>query len=155
MQLTKNFHLNEVTEWAKWQTMSDADKAKATELAKKAMNDDVLFNAKRIAQKLQVIREQVNAQFPEYGGKVGVRALSWLRAKEWELIRGRSGASQHVTGHAVDFIFVGVPQADVQKLMNWAWKDLQQWGGGLARLHRGSRTSFIHLDLGAKRRWNY
>jgi uncharacterized protein YcbK (DUF882 family) len=46
--------------------------------------------------------------FHEYNGKIGIRAVSWYRPKAWELHRKRSGASQHVTGGAVDFIITGV-----------------------------------------------
>jgi hypothetical protein len=156
MKLSQNFTKKEATDWAVHQVMTPKDKQLAIDLARLAMEDPkVLQNAVRISEKLQAIRAAVNAQFPKYGGKIGLRPLSWVRAKEWELKRGRSGLSQHVTGHAVDFIAVNITPADYSAVMEWLWLHLQGWNGGLARLYKNNRWSFIHIDLGRKRRWEY
>jgi uncharacterized protein YcbK (DUF882 family) len=156
MQLTKNFHLNEVFDWAKHQAMKPSDQKTATQLAQMALNDKTKAAANSIAIELQEIRDRLNARYPEYKGKLGLRVISWLRAKQWELMRGRSGNSAHVEGHAVDFIITGAKdQEETNRLMNEVFEDLQSWDGGLAIKKTGERISFIHIDLGEKRRWKY
>lgn len=155
MNLSKNFTKQEAIEWAKWQGMSAKDTAYCIKLATENWNPQVEEEARKIAAELQLIRDEVNKAFPQYLGKIGVRPLSWFRPVEWELYRGRSGKGQHPTGNAVDFVFVNISDKDYPILMEWAWKRLQKWNGGLARLYKNKRWSFIHIDLGRKRRWEY
>lgn len=160
MNLTTNFQLKEVYEWPKHQAnMTPADKAKATELAKKALNSTTQSHAKIAAVELQRLRGQVNKEFPEFSGNIKIVALSWLRPVEWEHYRKRSGKSQHIYGHGVDFIFEapGATRDDINKMMAWAWNNYTgSWPGGLARLKRFGNYSFIHLDHRTGRaRWEY
>ena len=154
-KLAKNFTLREVVNWPQHQVMTEPDKAKATDLALKALNATTLDNAIRVAQFLQSIRDEMNAAFPEYNGRLGLRVMSWLRAKAWELYRKRSGNSQHTTGHAVDIIVIGASATDYPRIMEWIWNRYQEHNGGLARLFRNGRWSFIHFDYGVNRRWEY
>jgi hypothetical protein len=153
-RIAPNFTLREVVEWPKHQTMTPGDRALATELAYKALKPVTYANAQRVAKDLQVLCVIVNKQFPQFGGRIGVRALSWLRHQEWEMRRGRSGNSQHVHGHAVDFIVTNCG-ADTNKVMEWLFNHLSNWNGGLARMIRNGNYSFIHIDLGPRRRWEY
>jgi uncharacterized protein YcbK (DUF882 family) len=156
MKLTENFSLSEVFDWGKWQGLSATDNAKLTEWQKRDWNEKThLPQAKAIAEDLQDIRNLVNKMFHEYNGKIGIRAVSWYRPKAWELHRKRSGASQHVTGGAVDFIITGVKTEDYNEIMNFIYEFLEDYNGGLARLYRNNRYSFIHIDKGRKRRWEY
>lgn len=156
--MTKNFSFSEVINWAKWQGITGSNLTKLNDWIDEAMTDEVKDNALKIAKHLQTIRDDVNKEFPQYNGKIGIRPVSWFRPKKWELFRKRSGASQHITGHGVDFIVIGVSAADYPIIMKWIWDKLNDgagWNGGLARLFKNNRWSFIHIDLGRKRRWEY
>ena len=155
--IAKNFTWDEVTNWSKHQSkMSVSDKLKAKTLAEKALTSTTKKNAQLIATSLQLIRDLVNTVFPEYKGSIGVRPLSWLRALAWEKYRKRSGTSQHVEGHGVDFVLTGIPAEDAQKIMKWLFKLLENWEGGLAvKYDEKGNIVFIHIDLGKKRRWVY
>ncbi len=156
MQLTSNFHLNEVTNWPKFQGMKPTEQALAIQLATDNLTDEVKENARKIAVELQELREIVNHEFKHIGVEIGLRALSWFRPKEWELMRQRSGNSQHITGHAVDFIVTGLTPEQTKVVMQWLFNYLHDWNGGLAvKYGAGGRISFIHIDLGKKRRWVY
>lgn len=69
---------------------------------------------------------------------------SWYRPKEVNRQVGGSPNSKHIEGHAVDFYFSGINKFFQNELAN-------KWDGG----HALSFGSFIHLDLGSKRTWNY
>lgn len=156
-RLTRNFTLGEVVNWPRHQAMTASDRALATKLAIEALNDEVIGAATSVAQDLQELRDWVNAQFPKYKGKIGIRATSWLRPKAWELHRKRSGKSQHVTGHGVDLIVVGVDPSDYNSIMEAIFKRYENWNGGLAKsLTKTGRYRFIHLDKRPGRaRWTY
>jgi hypothetical protein len=133
-----------------------ADRAKAIELAEKHFTPQVKENARRVAQDLQSLRQRVNAAFPEFGGRIGLRMLSWFRPRKWELYRGRSGNGQHPNGHAVDFTAVNVPPTRHAEVMQWLWDQLQDWPGGLASSRSGNTWRFIHIDKRPTRaRWTY
>lgn len=155
-KLTDNFILAEVVHWPNnVSSMSAIDRALAMKLAVENLTPGVIDYAKRIAEQLQMIINRVNAKFSEYKGKLGIRVTSWFRPLAWERHRKRSGGSQHVVGHAVDFIVIGCKASDYSKIMDWIWNELQGWDGGLARLYRNNHWSFIHIDLGRNRRWEY
>jgi hypothetical protein len=153
-RLTENFTLSEAIDWPKHQTMNPGDRGKARELALKALRPYEYGRIKMIAQHLQKIRDTVNGQYPEMGGKIGLRCLSWLRAEEWELYRRRSGKSRHVHGDAVDFIVTNCGNR-TNEVMDWIYRQIINHNGGLARLKRNGIYSFIHIDLGDRRRWEY
>lgn len=109
-----------------------------------------------IAYKLQDLR---NKTLAEFGVKFkGFRITAGLRQKQWELMRKRSGNSQHVQGWAVDI----QPICDVKdyaQIFNWVFKSQSGFFGGLAQspfdLQKNS-FGFIHLDLrGEVARWTY
>lgn len=155
-RLTPNFALREVVEWPKHQTnMTAADRIKAIEMATAALNSSTYSAAKKMAEFLQNVRAAVNRQFPAYLGRIGIRVMSWLRPKPWELYRKRSGTSQHITGHGVDIVVTGVTAFDYGVIMQWIWETYQNHDGGLARLFRDNRWGFIHFDFGRRRRWEY
>lgn len=157
IQLAPNFKLREVVDWPRHQPMSAADKALATRLATEALTPQVVSAAKAVAQDLQELREWVNAQFPKYKGKIGILVTSWLRSKAWELHRKRSGKSQHTVGWGVDFVVIGVSDADYNVIMEAIFKRYANWLGGLARsVDKAGRYRFIHLDKRPGRaRWKY
>lgn len=155
MKLTPNFNESEVLDWWKFQNLSQADANLLKSSIALAYSPEHRANALKIAMELEKIRASINQQFPQYKGKIGIRALSWFRPRSWEVYRKRSGNSQHIHGHAVDWIIIGVSGADYPIIMEWVWQQLQQWNGGLARLYKNKRWSFIHIDLGLKRTWEY
>jgi uncharacterized protein YcbK (DUF882 family) len=154
-RLAPNFTLSEVVNWPNHQNMKNIDRVLAIRLATDALNPTIVSNAVNIAAELQSLRDWVNQQFPKYQGRIGVRVTSWLRPLAWEQHRRRSGTSQHLNGHAVDFISVNVYAADYNVIMDAIFRRYANWNGGLARAMQGNRFSFIHLDLGRKRRWTY
>ena len=153
-RIAPNFTLREVIEWPKHQAMNPLDRAKAHEMALKALNQRTYENAKKIAKELQNARTLANARFPEMQGRIGIKCLSWLRALEWELYRRRSGKSQHIHGHAVDYIVTNCGHR-TDEVMGWLFREYKDFNGGLARMVRNDKYIFIHLDLGPKRRWEY
>lgn len=156
IKLSENFTLREVVEWPKHQSsMTSSDRAKAIQMSTNALDDSAIARARLIAEEMQILRNEANAAFPQFGGNIGIRALSWLRPIEWEIYRKRSGGSEHTNAHAVDFIVVGIPQANVPGVMTWIWSRLRNWRGGLARKMSGNSWVFIHIDLGSRRRWTY
>jgi hypothetical protein len=165
-KLTDNFLVSEVTDWPRWQNLSSKDRSLlegwiAETMANSTNKLNILSEAKKIAVHKQDIRDKVNAAFPEFEGKIGIRSVCWLRPVAWEKHRGRSGAGMHPTGNASDITVTNVLADKYQVVMSWIWDYLngknggKVWNGGLARLHRGGRTSFIHIDLGRNRRWDY
>lgn len=158
MQLTTNFTLSEALEWHRHQPISQADVQRLRAWIDQTLSDLIKANITAVAHDLQSIRNAVNAAFPAYKGRIGIRPISWYRPRQWELHRNRSGASEHIHGHAVDFIAVNVTAQDYPAVMLWIWNHLNASGGyngGLARLMTGNRWSFIHIDKGRKRRWEY
>jgi len=158
MKLTNNFSLWEAKKWYRFFNISFTVLENLKQWIEDEFNDEILQNVKVIAQDLQQIRDLVNEAYPNYNGKIGIRATSWFRPFKWEKFRKRSGLSQHVKGHAVDFIVVNVSTQDFPKIMDFIWKHLNKgdgYNGGLARLYKNKIWSFIHIDRGRKRRWNY
>jgi uncharacterized protein YcbK (DUF882 family) len=156
MKLTENFNLSEVFEWGKWQGLSASDNALLTKWQKEEWSDKIhLPKAIEIAEDLQSIRDLINQMFDKYNGKIGIRVVSWYRPRKWELHRKRSGGSQHVTGGGVDFVVTGVSEEHYAEIMKFIFEMLNNYDGGVARKITNDRYSFIHIDKGAKRRWEY
>lgn len=158
MKLTPNFSFKEFTDWGKFHNMTASD----TKLLTSFITEDLKVNeklrkasAKKIAVELEVIRTKIRAAYPDYD--IGIRILSGLRPKAWELYRGRSGTSRHTIGDVADWdvIAKGLPVEKRNEIMAWIFKELSGWNGGLAVKYSGNRISFIHIDLGRKRRWTY
>jgi len=154
MKLTNNFSLSEVFEWGKFQGLSATDSKLLSDWQKEQWNEKVhLPNAIAIAKDMQSVRDWVNAKYP--GRNIGIRAVSWYRPVKWELHRKRSGASQHTNGGGVDFVITNVAQSEYNRIMGEIFAHLKEYNGGLARLFRNNHYSFIHIDKGRKRRWEY
>lgn len=156
--MTPNFKESEVVNWPTNIAMSAADRNLAIQLANDNITPAIRANAKRIAEYLQLLRDMANAAFPQYNGSISLVATSWYRPEAWERMRNRDGSSRHTKGDAVDFmvrIRTGAQTKDEQEVMAFLWRALHNWHGGLARKMNGSKWSFIHIDLGAKRRWTY
>lgn len=133
MQLTTNFHLKEFL------------------LAGSVQPDkDVLANIKLIANRLQAIRDDLNAHF---GFKIGIKITSGYRTKEWELKRGRSGNSQHTKGWAVDIVPV-CPTSKMEEVKNYIYEKYhKEWSGGFAISYK---PFFFHFDCrNIRARWVY
>lgn len=156
MRLEKNFTIDEVYNWINRLGYNDETKNWLIKMCKDDIesNPDRLLFIKSIATELQRIRDFVNQQFPEFGGKLTVNITSWLRPIEWEKFRRRSGNSRHTNGDAVDFI-IGGAGGKTNEIMHWLFRYLNNWNGGLAAFVRNGMYSFIHIDLGRKRRWYY
>ena len=125
-QITENFKLFEFLYGA-------ALPPEAKELNKKHITEEVIANIEKIAVVAQQIRNHVGKPMTITCG---------FRCLEWEKMRKRSGTSRHVVGDAIDFKFAA--KAD----MDQAFEFLRDHNGGLSRY-----PTFIHVDLGRKRRW--
>jgi hypothetical protein len=157
-QLTANFTLREMVEG----TMP----ATAIKWNWEDLTQQTKDNCKRIAEVIQEVRNKVNEKFAGKDGKpIRLRPSCGFRTRRWELHQKRSGNSQHVTALACDFFPVNcVDDAQYIEIVNWIMNEYKNWNGGLAikkhTFKKGSKTAietygFIHLDLGAKRRWEY
>jgi len=159
-QLTANFTLKEVVEWARHQAMPQEHKDLCIAMCRDHLTSEVFIKAKQVAEKMQELRDAVNQAFPEYNGKLGLRPLSWFRPQAWELMRKRSGKSQHVPGWGVDFAAVNCKPEDYNRIMAHIFNVLlKNFTGGLAyKLNAQGNYSFIHIDLlitTPPRRWQY
>lgn len=101
------------------------------------LNETITGNIQRVAKVMQEIRER-------FGDKP-ITVTSWYRPPAINRAVNGASNSQHIQGHAVDFIVQGVAPLDVYaELDDW-------WVGGL-----GKNVAFTHIDMrGSKARWNY
>jgi hypothetical protein len=123
----------------------------------------------KLASELQKIRNQVNIEFRtgNAGNEIGLRITSGFRCLEWELLRGRTGTSQHCVGAAADVQPVGCSDRMAVEIMYWLWDQhwprQTGWPGGFAMSKpiytQGGiieRIGFLHYDLrGQVARWEY
>jgi len=151
-QLTRNFHLYEFIEAQlpfeavalNWKYITRFDMLKWEEMALELEKDRRLIN---------------EHHKPDLFGfdDIGIRITSGFRCIEWELLRGRSGLSQH-TICAVDYIPTNVSRSKAIVILKWLY-DIQDktWPGGLAIKHpEQMKTGFIHKDTRKElARWNY
>jgi hypothetical protein len=151
-KLTRNFWLYEFIE----SKLPD----EAIALNWQNINTDIVQNIEKIALEAQRIRNTLNAnfksdlKFPE----LGVRITSGYRCKEWELIRKRTGLSQHTTGGAIDLQVINCSRNQAIELQKWVYEQYKDWQGGLAiKWNEGESIGFVHIDgrtTGAAR-WVY
>lgn len=116
---------------------------------------DELINMKKIAEAVQVVRDDVEREF---GARFkGFQINAGLRKREWELKQGRSGNSRHTVGDAVDVAPLVVDPKDYLVVFEYIRKKYSSsWNGGFAiKEPVNGKGGFIHFDLGAKRRWKY
>jgi hypothetical protein len=150
-KLTRNFYLYEFIEA---QLPSEA-----IALNWQNIGTDIVQNIEVIALEAQRIRNTLNANFINDLGfpELGVRITSGYRCKQWELIRKRSGLSQHTTGGAIDFQIINCSRQQSIDLQQWIYKQYEDWKGGLAiKYAEGDKLGFIHIDnRDGKARWIY
>jgi len=80
----------------------------------------------------------------------GVVVNSWLRPPSYNKRIGGAAKSVHLQGLAVDVLFAGCDNNKVFASLDKTWQ------GGLAiKKDWSGKVGFIHIDLGAKRRWEY
>lgn len=149
-KLSENFTIREVVEWPNKIQMPTSNRAYAIRLATDQLTFGILIEAGMVAGHLQIVRDAVNAAFPQYNNRIGFIVTSWFRPVEWELHRNRSGKSQHTTGNAIDFtLSSNVSGADRERVWKWISDYLgKKWPGGVGRYR-----TFFHVDLGSKREW--
>jgi uncharacterized protein YcbK (DUF882 family) len=138
--MTPNFSLSELITWPDHHPMSDADTALAHRLIRENITLEHVRQAQRITARLQEVRND----FADAFGDTPFIITCWLRPIAWEQHRNRSGNSQHTTGNAIDF----VPRLWQPQHREWMRERLHDWNGGMKIYN-----TFIHIDLGRKRRW--
>ncbi|HEY9736693.1 MAG TPA: D-Ala-D-Ala carboxypeptidase family metallohydrolase [Trichocoleus sp.] len=92
----------------------------------------VVENILALARRLEEPRRQLGRPF---------RVSSWYRDPETNRRVGGARFSEHLYGGAADFSVDGIPARQVASRLAW-------WPGGL-----GSYPTFVHLDIGPRRRW--
>jgi hypothetical protein len=149
-KLTRNFHLYEFIEAQL--------PFEAVALNWKNISAFKMDLWERQALEIQRMRNMVNQNFKSDLGfdEIGIRILSGFRCREWELIRKRSGNSQH-TICATDTQPTNCSRDQAIKINLWIHEQYKDWPGGLAIKHgSGDLVGFIHLDPREGRaRWVY
>lgn len=133
MILTKNFTLKEFTvnRWANEEQQKRSDES---------LTADVLCNIQELSNNLQVLRDYLNAP-------ISINIA--FRPKWWELLKGRSGKSQHTLGKAGDIVVEGYTPKQVAKAIIKLISEGKMSQGGLK-----AYNSFTHYDIrGHKARW--
>ena len=116
----------------------------------------IFINYKRVAEKFELIRRNINFQFPKYKGMLGIIVTSGFRCYEVEIFKGRDGSSRHSLD-GVDFMPVYIGD-DPDLIRDFATRDrrliclhilenLKKHMGGLAFKKVNGRFRFIHIDL--------
>lgn len=117
-----------------------------------------------LAKHLQKFRGLINDNFKSDIGfaDMGLRITSGFRCREWELLRGRSGDSQHCIGYAADIQPTNCSREQAAKIIHWLYsKHNEYWQNGLAIKYPSREGNilligFLHLDIRGKRaRWTY
>lgn len=131
-------------------------------------NEDAFID---LCQRMDVVRVHVNLAFKsdiDPDKHIGLKVTSGWRCHAWELLKGRSGTSQHVIA-ALDVQPTNCSPELAIKIIAWMHKfysstvEGQGWPGGfaIARPKYNPKTNqlisigFAHYDLGRLRRWKY
>lgn len=122
----------------------------------------------KLANFLQDTRSLINDNFRHLNGgrEIGLTITSGFRCREWELIRGRDGTSQHCVGEAVDIQPVFCSDGLAVDIMKWLydldWPRETGHVGGFAvkwpTYEKGvvKKLGFLHYDMrGFVARWTY
>ena len=137
VELTRNFNFKEFIEAQL--------PAKAVQLNYNYLqlaNDEKFFKVytrcRDLAGILQGLRNEVNKNFQESnnGIEISIILLSAGRTREWEKLRNRSGKSQHVNWHAVDFRVGNIECNNLyNEVMEFCYNYFAKvnWMGGLAK----------------------
>jgi len=129
----------------------------------KYITEDTVYRSEIIALELEKVRKLVNDNFKSDIGfhEIGLRITSGYRCIEWELLRDRSGNSQH-TIMAVDLQPVRCSRELAVKILHFIYVKYNHfWSGGLAIKNPSKQGSillvgFVHLDMRDKKaRWKY
>lgn len=134
MKLSKNFDLKEFLESV---FFNDEQQEKVYE---SFSNDEaLLINATELAKNLQVLRNKV--------GAVSINIA--YRPKWYELLKKRSGNSQHTKLKAADIKVKGMRPSEVHAIIENLIKEGKMKEGGL-----GLYSTFVHYDIrNTKARW--
>ena len=122
-----------------------------------------------LAVELQKIRNIINLEYRQGNGgrEIALKLTSAFRCKEWELIRGRTGSSQHCVGVAADIQPLNCSNSLAVEIMQWLYSRHHSrhngWNGGFAikqpTYTQGGiieKIGFLHYDLrGYPARWEY
>lgn len=131
-------------------------------------NEDAFID---LCQRMDVVRVHMNLAFKsDINPKkdIGLKVSSGWRCYAWELLKGRSGTSQHVVA-AVDVQPTNCSMGLAIKIIAWmhefysSTEEGKGWPGGfaIAKPRRNRKTNhiesigFAHYDLGRLRRWKY
>jgi hypothetical protein len=154
-QLTQHFRLYEFIE----SQMPD----EAVALNWKYFDTSTIMLWEILALELEKTRKLINENFTSDLGfqEIGIRIAAGFRCKEWELIRGRSGNSQH-TICAADIQPVKCSREMAVKILHFIYSKYNEyWKGGLAIKYPSKQGNllligFVHIDIRGKRaRWTY
>lgn len=123
MKLTKNFSLSE------FECKSGA-----------AVPDDLLPNIKKLAESLQVLRDDIG---------LPIKINSGYRSPEHNKKIGGVKNSQHTKGTAADIAISGVSPREIRRRLEILIKSDKMLQGGI-----GAYSTFTHYDIrGYKARW--
>jgi hypothetical protein len=172
-RIAPNFTLSSALNWMDRQrSMNSWDTETARRLVHEAYkdNDEIRQAILRKAQWMQANRNWINSKTFKLrlaqlkinissNVEFGLICLSWYRPEAWERLRGRNGSSQHVNGHANDWLVVVVNGtcSNINAVNRLVYNELNETHqGGLAILENNGQISFIHSDLRPQRvRWTY
>ncbi len=101
-------------------------------LPPKSLPPSICLSLQLLAQRLQVLRDVLGSP---------IHITSGYRTPQHNQRVGGHPNSYHCKGMAADIVVTGVPAHRVQHL-------LRNWQGGL-----GCYSTFTHIDIGPKRRW--
>ena len=133
MKLTEHFSHYEMThnKWANEEQQEQSDSL---------VNDGVLVNLIELCENLEVLREKL-------GKPISISIA--FRPLFWELLKGRSGKSQHTKGKAADIKVPGLTPSEVADWIEILIKEGKMKQGGLK-----AYKTFVHYDTrGKKARW--
>ena len=137
MKLTKNFNINEFI-YSKFYNPINQKRVVFDFYEDK----ELLYSVQKLASQLQVLRNYLNAP-------ISINIA--YRPKWYELLKGRSGNSQHTLGKAADIKAEGYTPNEVYNAIEMLIDRGEMLQGGL-----GSYSTFTHYDIGfngRKRRW--
>lgn len=99
-------------------------------------NESITQNIIRIANALEDVRSRFDNR--------SITITSWYRPPAINRAVGGARFSKHIEGHAADILIAGLDPRTVTAELS------KDWDGGV-----GDSPVFTHLDLGARRRWDY
>lgn len=134
MKLTNNFTLKEFTN----NRFATPEQQKKSD---ESLTPEILDNLQELADNLQVLRDELKAP---------ITISIAFRPKWWELLKDRSGNSQHTLGKAGDIKVKGYTPKQVKNAIIKLIANGKMKQGGLAHYN-----TFTHYDIrGYRARWN-